>query len=296
MRHWRPENRIELRIALQEDQIQGLQREVGELQGKICRCHEQVVLSTQPVEEEEEGLEYVSERSYVTPPTAPLELEDIIAQDMLQFSTPLEEQSGVRECCRTKVVEYMDNLVEIADDKRSLSSSSESSSGPSLPALEDQENFNPIPIPPPLGNPPPYVVSGQCAIHSKGIPKSSFHPYSFDRRPLGPLQCSTSSARRLLDGDPSWRAASASSLDSSGGYGVVHSGAIGQGERGSSGGRRSRSLSPSSGGDLDSAASRSREWNLRRRLVIQKRYEEAKARIEYLDSIGCSGWGPGITE
>ena len=97
----------ELRIALQEDQIQGLQREVDELQGKICRCHEQVVPSTQPVEEEEEdGLEYTSEHSYVTPPTAPLELKDIIAQDALQFSSPFEEQSGVRECCRMRVVEY----------------------------------------------------------------------------------------------------------------------------------------------------------------------------------------------
>ena len=34
-------------------------------------------------EEEEEGLEYASEHSYMTPPTTPLELEDIIAQDAL---------------------------------------------------------------------------------------------------------------------------------------------------------------------------------------------------------------------
>ena len=155
----------ELRIALQEDQIQGLQREVDELQGKICRRHEQVVPSTLPVEEEEDSLEYASERSYVTPPTAPLELEDIIAQDALQFSSPLEEQSGVRECCRTRVVEYMDDLVEIADDERSSSSSSESSSSPgtSLPGLEELENAMPVPIPPPMDNPPPYVVSGQRA-------------------------------------------------------------------------------------------------------------------------------------
>ena len=195
----------ELRIALQEDQIQGLQQEVDELQGKICQCHEQVVPSTQPVEEEEEGLEYASKQSYVTPPIAPLELEDIIAQDALQFSTPpIEEQSGVRECCRTRVVKYVDDLVEIADDERSSSSSSESSSSPgtSLPGLEDLENVNPIPIPPPVGNPPPYVVSGQCAIRTKGIPKLSFHPYPFDCRPLGSLWCSKASARRLLDGDP----------------------------------------------------------------------------------------------
>ena len=99
----------ELRIALQEDRIQELQREVDELQGKICRCHKQTVPSTQPVEEEEDGLEYASERSYVTPPTVPLELEDIIAQDALEFSSSLEEQSGVRECCRTRVVQYLDN-------------------------------------------------------------------------------------------------------------------------------------------------------------------------------------------
>ena len=283
----------ELRIALQEDQLQGLQREVDELQGKIFRCHEQVVPSTLPIEEEEDGLEYASERSYVTPPTAPLELEDIIAQDALQFSSPLEEQSGVRECCRMRVVEYMDDLVEIADDERSSSSSSESSSSP---GLEDLENANPVPILPPMDNPPPYVVSGQRAMRTQGIPKSSFHPYSFDCRPLGPLRCSKASAGRLHDGDPTWRAASASSSNSSGGYGVVYSGTIGQGERRSSGGRRSCSSSPSSGGDLDSAASRSRERNLQRRLVLRKRYEEAKARVEYLDSIGCFGWGPGITE
>ena len=192
----------------------------------------------------------------------------------------------------------MDDLVEIADDERSSSSSSESSSSPgtSLPGLEDVENVNPVPVPPPMGNPPPYVVSGQRAIRTKGVPKSSFHPYSFERRPLGPLRCSKSAAERLHDGDSSWRAASACSSASSGGYGVVHSGTIGQGERGSSGGRRSRSSSPSSGGDLGSATDRSRERNLKRRLVIRKRYEEAKARVEYLDSIGCHGWGPGITE
>ena len=144
------------------------------LQGKICRCHEQVVPSTQPVEEEEDGLEYASERSYVTPPTAPLELEDIIAQDALQFSSLLVEQSGVRECCRTRVVEYMDDLVEIADNERSSSSSSESLSSPgtSLPGLEDQENVDPVPVPAPLENPPPYVVSGQRAIRTQGPPQS----------------------------------------------------------------------------------------------------------------------------
>ena len=140
-------------------------------------------------EDEEEGLEYTSECSYMTLPTAPLELEDIIAQDALRFSTPpIEEQEGIRECCQTRVVEYMDNLVEIADNERSESSSllgSSSSPGTSLPELEDQENrplinyggVNSIAIPvlPPVGNPPPYAVSGQHTIRSKGIPKSTFH-------------------------------------------------------------------------------------------------------------------------
>ena len=147
------------------------------MQGKVCQCHERAVPSTQPEEEEEEGLEYASKRSYVTPPTAPLELEDIIVQDMLQFSTlPIEEQSGVRECCRMRVVEYMDDLAEIADNKRSESSSSGllSSSGPSLPALEDQENFPPIhfenlnaiPVPPPVGK--------SSALHCEWSTRRSF--------------------------------------------------------------------------------------------------------------------------
>ena len=108
----------------------------------------------------------------MTPPTTPLDLEDIITQDVLQFLTPpMEEQEEVRECCWIRVVEYVDNLVEIADDERSRGSSlSESSSlGTSLPELEDQENvpqfnyenMNTIPIPPPIGNLPPYAMSGQ---------------------------------------------------------------------------------------------------------------------------------------
>ena len=84
---------------------------------------------------------------------------------------------GVRECCQTRVVEYMDDLVEIVDDERSGGSSSSeslSSPGTSLPELEDQENVPPInyenvnsiaiPVPPPVGNPPPYAMSGQCAV------------------------------------------------------------------------------------------------------------------------------------
>ena len=56
----------------------------------MCRCHERPVAGGLTLEgpsiqneDEEEGLEYASEHSYMTPPTAPLELEDIIAQDAL---------------------------------------------------------------------------------------------------------------------------------------------------------------------------------------------------------------------
>ena len=175
------EEEREMRITLQEDLIQQLQDELVVVQGKVCCCHERPVAGGHILEgssnltEEEEGLKYASKRSYTTPPTVPLELEDIIAQDTLRFSTPpIEEQEGVRECCWTRVVEYMDDLVEIADDERSgSSSSSESSSSPgtSLPELEDQENRPPvnygdvnsiaIPVPPPVGHPPPDAMSGQ---------------------------------------------------------------------------------------------------------------------------------------
>ena len=109
------EEEREMRIALQEDLIQQLQDELVIVQGKVCCCHERPVAgghtlegpSTQN-EEEEEGLEYASKCSYMTPPTALLELEDIITQDALRFSTPpVEEQEGVRECCQTRVVEYL---------------------------------------------------------------------------------------------------------------------------------------------------------------------------------------------
>ena len=39
----------EIRIALQEDQIQMLQQEVNELQGKICCCHERPGVTEGPV-------------------------------------------------------------------------------------------------------------------------------------------------------------------------------------------------------------------------------------------------------
>ena len=84
------EEEREMRIVLQEDLIQQLQDELVVIQGKVCRCHECPVAGGHTLEgpstqnkDEEEGLEYASECSYMTPPTAPLELEDIIAQDML---------------------------------------------------------------------------------------------------------------------------------------------------------------------------------------------------------------------
>ena len=264
------EEEREMRIALQKDLIQQLQDKLVIVQGKVCQCHKHPVAGghmlegpSGPIDEEEEGLEYTSEHSYMTPPTAPLELEDIIAQDALQFSTPpIEEQEGVRECCWTRVVEYMDDLVEIADDERSggLSSSESSSSpGTSLPELEDQENVPPInyeninsiaiPIPPPVGNPPPYVVSGQQAVRTKGIPKSAFHPYHCPLAQL--IHCSKATAGRLHDCSSLRRTASMSTSSSSGGYGVVYSGSDGEDQRGSSGGTRGLSAHSTSGGDGD---------------------------------------------
>ena len=222
-----------------------------------------------PTKEEDEGLEYASEHSYMTPPTVPLELEDIIAQDALQFSTlPVKEQEGVRECCHMRVVEYMDDLVEIVDDERSRgSSSSESSSSPgtSLPELEDQENIllinyenmNTIPILPPVGNPPPYTVSGQCAVHSQVVPNSTFHPY---HHPLAQLvQCSKAMAGRPHGGPLSGRATSMSFLPSSGGYRVVHSRSDAKDQHGSSGGTGGFPSHLTSGGDGGPARDESSE-------------------------------------
>ena len=106
----------------------------------------------------------------------------------------------------------------IVDDERSgTSESSELSSSPgtSLPELEDQENINPVPVLPPVGNPPPYTMSCQRAVHSKGVPKSTFHPYCC---PLTQLQCSKTAAGRLHDSDLSWQTTSLSSSPSSGAH------------------------------------------------------------------------------
>ena len=81
-----------------------------------------------------------------------------------------------------RVVGFTDDLIEIADDERSSSSESSSSNDdvPELESLLDRENVQPIPVPVPLDIPPPYAVSGQHAVRSKGVPKSIFHPYPCD--------------------------------------------------------------------------------------------------------------------
>ena len=73
-------------------------------------------------------------------------------------------------------------LVEIVDDERSEgSSSSKLSSSDDDDTLElesqtDKENEIILLVPPPVKVLPPYIMSGQCAVQSKGVPKSAFHP------------------------------------------------------------------------------------------------------------------------
>ena len=166
----------------------------------------------------------------------------------------------------------VDDLVEIVDDERSRGSSSSlelsSSPGTSLPELEYQENVNPIPIPPPVGHPPPYAVSGQCAVCSKGIPKSAFHPY---RYPLAQLWHPKTATGRLHDGDLSWRTTSSSPSSSPGGYGVGHSRPIGKGECGSLGRGGSGLLSSLGGGDSDSAGEEGSESSINTSSRTQER-------------------------
>ena len=177
----------------------------------------------------------------------------------------MEEQEGVRECCWTRVVAYADELVEIADDERSKGLSpleSFSSLGNSLPELEDQENIpqfnyknmNTIPIPPLIGNPPPYAMSGQHAVQSKGIPKSTFHPYPLDCCPLAHLfKHAKVETGRFSGGSSSGRTTPKSSLYSPRGYRVVHSGSDGEDQCGSSGGAGGLLLHLGSGGDRNVA-------------------------------------------
>ena len=86
-----------------------------------------------------------------------------------------------------------------------------------------------------------------------------------------------------------------------------HSGLAGEGKHRSLGGRGGGLSSSSGGGDIDFAgeegsessfnsSSQTRERNLQRRLILRKWYEEATVRVEYLKSVDCFGWGPGITE
>jgi hypothetical protein len=221
-----------MRIALQEDMIVNLERKVEEMEGKLCRCQNRPETVSGFVGFEAEvgdELEYETDRSYLTPEVA---LEDVIAQDAIEFSTPPQ---GTRECCRTRVIEYLDDLVEIADDEASSSSSSEASD---MPRLEEQENFWPVPVLPENRDaipilPPPYAVSGQRAVRSKGLPKGPFHPYSSDRRPLGKIYERPGIGFRapghLASSRPTTPARSSSS---SGGYGVVGGRSSRESERG----------------------------------------------------------------
>ena len=104
-----------------------------------------------------------------SPPSTYATLQPIVQ------SEPEEDHQVVWGCCCTRVVEFMDDIIEIADDKRSSLSESMSLEENNLQELESQsdeenappvnwENMNTIPIPPPLGNPPPYAVRGQCAV------------------------------------------------------------------------------------------------------------------------------------
>ena len=83
----------EIRIALQEDQIQMLQWEVDELQGKICHCHECPGVTEGPILTEtsestdgtKNGLEYKDDEAYLTPPT---NLQTMLSMDVYHFSPP----------------------------------------------------------------------------------------------------------------------------------------------------------------------------------------------------------------
>ena len=151
---------------------------------------------------------------------------------------------------------YADDIIEIADDERSssLESSSSDDDVPELESLSDRENVQPTPIPAPLDTPPPYAVSGQRAICSKGVPKSSFHPYPCDHRPLARIFEHTKAATGGFGGGhPLWRTTPTSPSYSPGGYGMGHSGATSKGERRPLGRGGGVSSSPSGGGDFDSA-------------------------------------------
>ena len=156
-----------------------LQQEVDKLHGKICQCHECPGVTEGPVLTEttkstnrtNDGLEYNDDEAYLTPPT---DLQTVLSMDVYHFSPlssyitlqpiiqsePKEDQLEIQSCCCTRVVEFANDLIEIADNERSSlleSSSSEDDDVPELGSLSDRENVQPIPIPAPLDIPPPYA-------------------------------------------------------------------------------------------------------------------------------------------
>ena len=107
-------------------------------------------------------------------------------------------------------------------------------------------------MPVPMENPPPYTMSGQCAVRSKGVPKSLFHPYPCDRQPLARLvEHTKTEARRFGGGHLSWRTTPTSPPYSPGGYRVGDSRTTSEGECRPLGGRGGITLSSSGGGDLN---------------------------------------------
>ena len=146
-------------------------------------------------------------------------------------------------------------VIEITDDERSLSSELSSENDiPELESLCDRENIQPIPIPPPLDIPPSYAVSGQHAVHSKDVPKSAFHPYPGNHRPLAHLfERAKVEAGRFSDGPLSWRTTPMSPLYSPGGYRVVHSRSDGKDQHRSFGGTGGLLSHLRGGGDCDVA-------------------------------------------
>ena len=187
---------------------------------------------------------------HFSPPSSYTTLQPIVQ------SEPEEDQLEVQPCCHSRVVEFAEDLIEIADDERSSSSESSSSDDdvPELESLSDRENIQPILVPAPLDIPPPYAMSGQHAVCSKGIPKSIFHPYPCDHQPLAHIfEHAKAETGGFNDGPPLWRTTPTSPSYSPGGYGVVHSGSDGEDQHRSPGGTGSFLLYLRSGGDCDVA-------------------------------------------
>ena len=155
----------------------------------------------------------------------------------------------------------MDDIIKIVDDKRSSLEDLLEEEEDDFPELESQsdeentpqvnwENMNMNPIPPPLGNPPLYAMSGQRAVQSKGVPKLAFHPYPCDHHPLAQLFKHAKIETGGLTGHPSsGRTTPTNPSYSSGGYRVVNSRLDGKDQCRSSGGGGSLLLSSSGGGN-----------------------------------------------